>query len=50
MSEKKPIGVCLVRDKDGKPVLDHPLSAYPDNIRQAILAQMTEEEKKHYAA
>lgn len=45
----RPKAVCLVRDKDGKPVLDLPLAEYPAPIREAILAQMTDEEKKNYA-
>lgn len=46
----QPKAVALVRDRDGKPVLDRPLAEYPAPIREAILAQMTEEERKTYNA
>lgn len=44
----RPLAVALVRGPDGRPCLDHPLSAYPAHIREAILAQMTEKEKIEY--
>ena len=44
MSE--PLAVLLVRDKEGKPLLDHPLSAYPPAVREAIERQLTPEEKE----
>lgn len=44
----RPLAVALVRGPDGRPCLDHPLSAYPAHIREAILAQMTEKERIEY--
>jgi len=41
--------VALVRDKDGRPIFDKPLRDYPPEVREAFLAQMTEEERKEFS-
>lgn len=42
--EVQPLMVGLVRDKNGVPIFDRPLSEYPPKIRAALEALMTEEE------
>jgi hypothetical protein len=41
-------GSFLVRDKDGRPRFDKPLSEYPPEVREAFLACMTAAERKEF--
>lgn len=42
-------GSFLIRDKDGRPKFDKPLSEYPAEAREAFLAAMTPDERKEFA-
>ena len=44
-----PLAVGLIRDAEGRPILDRPLSDYPPHIRAALESLMTSEEIENAA-
>lgn len=42
-------GSFLIRDKDGRPKFDKPLSKYPEWAREAFMAELTDAERKEFA-
>lgn len=41
-------GSFLIRDKDGRPRFDKPLSEYPPEVRAAFLSAMTPAEREEF--